>query len=976
MGVVCALACMGIGWAQTQYIYVDASRGNDSNSGTSAAPLKSIRKAASVAEVNLPKMVPTTVIINPGTYRESIEMDYAGLEESPAVVFQAAQNGTVVISGAEVWTGWRPHTPNPAIFTHTWPYRWGLCRIPDGEGWGDLLKGKDMARRREMIFVSGVLLKQVDSLGQLSPAAFYIDERQGTAYIWPPSNVDMGTATVEVSVREQLFKAAAPQNLTLQGLTFQYANTCIADAAVELASVSSFNGKNLVVEDSTFQWNNWGGLAINTAYGVTVRRVVARNNGGAGMYGYAIKDAVYDNDEGSYNNWRGALGGFLGWDPAGGKFFSIHGGVFKQFRAIGNQARGLWFDTDNANVVIDGALLAENKVDGLFVEANQGPIVVKDSKICGNAAAAEEDGGGIVTANSEDVSLSRNIVYNNTGAQVLISGDPSEEGFTVKDWETGKEFNLFVQRWKLEDNTIVGVGSTQLLVNTTLPDEVWQKFARTLFSSRNTWYNAAGGAMFRVPQSILDLAGWRSSTGQDVSSAFSAPQADIGGLCSSTARLVISSTALAFRSERAGENPPAQVLAISSSGAALNFTATAIAEGGNWLAVAPAGGVTPLSLNVKVDTRGLGPGTYSGSIIVTAANIQQVVPVSLVVGGGQRWYVSTNALAFQFQLDSPLPPPQILAVTAAGGDLAFTVSTRTTSGGNWLSVSPPNGISPATLTVAVNPVDLDVGTYAGTITIAAAAGSDTPQVVNVVLSVGAVAPPLITSLRSAASFLGESVAPGQMVVIYGSALGPPELASLRLNLLGLVDTNLAGTKVWFDGIPAPLIHVWSTQVSAVVPYAIAGRAVTHVTIERRGVKSNNLDLPVAETAPGIFTADTSGRGPGAILNEDLTLNSPLNAARTGSIVVIYATGEGQTIPGGTDGKIAGSILPTPVASVSVRIGGKPADVLYAGAAPTLVAGVLQVNARIPDDVTAGPAVPVVLTIGNNDSQPDVTLAVQ
>ena len=93
-------------------------------------------------------------------------------------------------------------------------------------------------------------------------------------------------------------------------------------------------------------------------------------------------------------------------------------------------------------------------------------------------------------------------------------------------------------------------------------------------------------------------------------------------------------------------------------------------------------------------------------------------------------------------------------------------------------------------------------------------------------------------------------------------------------------------------------------------------------------------------------------------------------------MVLYATGEGQTVPDGVDGLLTGTTLRRPALPVSVTIGGQPAEVLYAGSAPGLVSGVLQVNARIPAGVTTGPAIPVVVTVGGASSQAGVTLAVR
>ena len=92
-------------------------------------------------------------------------------------------------------------------------------------------------------------------------------------------------------------------------------------------------------------------------------------------------------------------------------------------------------------------------------------------------------------------------------------------------------------------------------------------------------------------------------------------------------------------------------------------------------------------------------------------------------------------------------------------------------------------------------------------------------------------------------------------------------------------------------------------------------------------------------------------------------------------MVLFGTGEGQTNPPGVDGKLAAGVFPKPVLPLSVRIGGVNAEILYAGAAPGLVAGVIQVNARVPDGVPSGD-VPVLVTVGSASSHPELTVAVR
>jgi uncharacterized protein (TIGR03437 family) len=181
-------------------------------------------------------------------------------------------------------------------------------------------------------------------------------------------------------------------------------------------------------------------------------------------------------------------------------------------------------------------------------------------------------------------------------------------------------------------------------------------------------------------------------------------------------------------------------------------------------------------------------------------------------------------------------------------------------------------------------------------------------------------------------------------------------------------------RVLFDEVPAPLIHTSSTQTTVIVPYGIGGRTSTRVQVEYRSIRSASIDVPVAQSAPGLFTL---GGSQGAILNQDSTVNGAQNGAQPGTIVSIYATGEGATTPPGIEGSIvAAGALAKPLLPVGVTIGGRQAEVLYAGSAPGLPAGVFQVNARIPLETPAGASVPVVLTVGSASSQGGATLFVR
>ena len=181
------------------------------------------------------------------------------------------------------------------------------------------------------------------------------------------------------------------------------------------------------------------------------------------------------------------------------------------------------------------------------------------------------------------------------------------------------------------------------------------------------------------------------------------------------------------------------------------------------------------------------------------------------------------------------------------------------------------------------------------------------------------------------------VAPGEIVSIFGFDLGPATPQGLKLTPEGKVATEVGGTRVLFDGVAAPLTYVSAGQVNVIVPYGVAGAATTRIQVVYEGKATNTITVPVTTASPGLF----------AITNQDGQVNSAGNAAAAGSILILYATGEGQTDPPGIDGNVANSSYPKPVLPVTVQIGNQAGTVLYAGAAPGFVSGVLQVNVQLP-----------------------------
>jgi uncharacterized protein (TIGR03437 family) len=415
---------------------------------------------------------------------------------------------------------------------------------------------------------------------------------------------------------------------------------------------------------------------------------------------------------------------------------------------------------------------------------------------------------------------------------------------------------------------------------------------------------------------------------------------------------------------------PQQTVAITSSAAPIHFKiSTRLPTGGNWLTVSPGEADTPAALTVGVDATGLRPDTYYAYVIVTpsagggaAVNIL----VTLHVNPAPVLTLSAGNLAFVSQ-GAGNPANQMLNVSSSSGATNIVATAATQGGGNWLSVTPTSGQTPAGLTVAANTAGLSPGSYQGIITV----GSPVQGVVPVTVSVSLTIPqnaPSVLAVVNAGSFLPGAISPGEILVITGSAMGPKDIVPMSVTN-GSLDRTLSGAKVFFDGIDAPLVYVSGAQLAAIVPYEIAGRAVTRLVVQYQGVQSAPITLNVADAAPGLFMV---AAGQAAALNQDGSVNAQNNPAAPGSIVVLYATGEGVTNPPANTGELSNmpfDQLPRPKSRVAVTIGGKDATIVYSGAAPGLTAGVMQVNAVIPADLGTGPAIPVMLTVGNATSQP-------
>jgi endo-1,4-beta-xylanase len=238
----------------------------------------------------------------------------------------------------------------------------------------------------------------------------------------------------------------------------------------------------------------------------------------------------------------------------------------------------------------------------------------------------------------------------------------------------------------------------------------------------------------------------------------------------------------------------------------------------------------------------------------------------------------------------------------------------------------------------------------------------------------------VSNVVNAASYQGGPVASGEIVTVYDSTYGPASLVLGQPDATGKFPTSVGGVQVLFDGVPAPLLYASADSgVGAIVPFEVAGKQQTVVEYLYNpgsgAAVSNTATLPVAAAAPAIFALNESGSGPGAILNLDYTVNSASNPVSAGGYIQVFGTGGGAIVGGATDGVPAPGAANLATQPVTATIGGVAAKVVYAGTAPGLVNGAMQVDLQIPTGLAPGPQ-PVVITVGTAVSQSGITVAVQ
>jgi uncharacterized protein (TIGR03437 family) len=411
-----------------------------------------------------------------------------------------------------------------------------------------------------------------------------------------------------------------------------------------------------------------------------------------------------------------------------------------------------------------------------------------------------------------------------------------------------------------------------------------------------------------------------------------------------------------------------------------------------WLSAfaVPAPGVP--GIGVHVDPTQLADGVYRSSLTIRSDNPDIIaepvrLPMELTV-----WTtpppLTVSPTSLQF-IAGPgnLSPVVTLTIGTGTVFLPYSMSfiPEVWDGAIPVPSLPIEPLTPAAFPLQIQASGLEPGTYTGVLRVISGGSTvDVPvKLVKTGLELRTSGPPTVGAIVNGASQRPGAISPGAIVTLYGFPLAPIGEKSYEVSG-GKLTTRLNGTRVLFDGIPAPLLYASPAQINAIVPYEIAGKNSVVMKVEAPEMvpgevsmfgRSPEQAIPVAAAGPALFTLSGTGTGQAAALNQDNTVNGPQSPAARGSVLQLFATGAGFLSPAPETGAIAVGSGSQPLLPVAVTIGSITAPVMYAGLSAGSVAGLLQVNVAVPRAVPGGNA-PVVLTIGDFQTPDGVTVAIR
>ncbi len=326
---------------------------------------------------------------------------------------------------------------------------------------------------------------------------------------------------------------------------------------------------------------------------------------------------------------------------------------------------------------------------------------------------------------------------------------------------------------------------------------------------------------------------------------------------------------LDFKMVQGGANPELRTVHVSSptGGAAFAWTATRTVitpPAGGWLIIAPASGIGPGLVNVSINGAGLAPGLYRATIAVASASASAQVAVTLEVRAPAAPQLVIDPRAFNFIVHpgGPSPAPKTLRVkNTGGGTLNWTAAA--TSTGNWLSITPLAGATPATIALSVNPAGLARGHYAGSVAVTAGGKTETARVFLRILGPAAPTPTPITFTAAV------QVTPRALeFCLCGGTLTPPSAAVQLTSRLTGLSFSAKGTTAqggdWLKFNPASGVIPGAIAVTPTPGSLPAGLYTGTISLTISGTVSEQHTVPVTLRVSPVVEAPRLVVRPGAI----------------------------------------------------------------------------------------------------------------
>jgi hypothetical protein len=371
--------------AEEYHVAQNHPAADDSGTGTPDKPLKTITRAAEMVQPG------GVVRIHAGVYREKVIIKQSGTKEQP-IRFEADQGAAVVITGADLLTGWTKD--EDGTYGVPWPYNLfqGDNHNPGGA---------------EQVFINHALLRKVPSLKEMTEGAFFVDLNRKRLLLRLARNPDEDQTKqpVEGSTRSEIWIVTG-SHVHTRGLRFRYA----ANRAQQ--GMAQFKGAHAVVEDCTFERSNSTGAHFR-AEDITVLRCTFQDNGQQGFSANRAHRLRLDGCTVQRNNVKNYP---RGWEAGGDKICNSRGAILENSRFLKNHGSGIWFDISNVDCTVRNCLIADNEDAGIFYEISYG-LHAHDNVVVGNGLAGTKGAwganGGICVSSSPGCVIERNLIIGN-----------------------------------------------------------------------------------------------------------------------------------------------------------------------------------------------------------------------------------------------------------------------------------------------------------------------------------------------------------------------------------------------------------------------------------------------------------------------------------------------------------------------------------------------------------------------------------